>query len=336
MKTLTLLLSCCLCSCTGSFVSAQVSFTVDGSLVTAWPTQALRPVSNGISQIIVKGDCRKLGTFQPFEAVNLAGEGGIIGSIYLNGYGPYATSGSTIKNLAIDGMIDCRVGDCLIENCNWRDWRAQCIRIRFGGSRCTVRRCTMIRVPPFTTTSDVCAIQLSDGETQDCHILECVILNYTDAIQTTDRANPDGSSTQYGYTAGLIIKGNHLGFTGSVRDAAGTGNIEGCENALDFKTGGTPEKPVIIEGNFIFGVKANLRNPKGYAVTYHRCASDLVFRSNVFADCGSAFFNNIQYIDNVTSRGVFDPRVTLQGNVLASTATLLVGPGKVTLLEAQP
>jgi hypothetical protein len=184
----------------------------------------------------------------------------------------------------------------------------------------------MIRMPPFPTY-DVGAIQFSDGKTLDCKVIECVILNYTDAIQTTDRANADGSSTQYGYTAGLVIKGNHLGFTGAVR--SGKENIEGCENALDFKTGGTPENPIVIEGNFLFGVKPNARNPLGYAVTYHRCASDLIFKGNVFADCGSAIFNNIQYRDCVIAKGAIDPRVTLIDNMLASTPKLLVGPGKV-------
>jgi hypothetical protein len=312
----------------GAFVApVSASTLVVDSTLTAWPKAALQAKSSGVAQIVVKGDCRKLGVFTPLEPVDLVGDDGMIAGVQLFDYAPHATGGSRISRLEIDGAIDCRASDVTIEHCHWRDWRAQCIRIRQSASRCVIRRCTMIRIPPFGAKGDVVAIQFSDGETLDNKVLECTILNYTDAIQTTDRANPDGSSNEYGYCAGLAIRGNTLGFTGDVR--SGLENIEGCENALDFKTGGTPDNPVIVEGNFLLGVRPNSRNPKGYAITYHRCASDLLIKDNSFIDCGSAIGNHIQYVDCVNGKGVFNPRVTVIENTLTQTPRLLVGPGRV-------
>lgn len=193
------------------------------------------------------------------------------------------------------------ISNVVIHRCHFDNIAAEPVRIRYSAQNIVISENLIQRILPFPHTSDVTGIQFVDNKSINCSVVNNTIVNYTDAIQTTHRVQADGSSNDYGLAEGLLIEGNDMGFTQEMRTTSG-GLAEGCENVLDFKTGGTPLNPVIIRNNRMFGCRPNTRTP-GYAVNIQNLATDLVFEDNLFYDNECGVFLNAQYVQNAQRYG---------------------------------
>lgn len=213
--------------------------------------------------------------------------------------------------------------NCLLRNtigsiyssCWWDNVAGGPLRIRYGAHGCRITRCFIYRSVPFNTSVDVTGIQLVDGRNINNTIDQCVILNYTDSVQTTGRVNSNGSQTSYGEVSGLTIRDNWLGFTEETHLPDGR-SVLGVENCIDLKTGGVPGNPVRVTGNRMFGVRPNERTP-GYAVTFHDVCKYVEMSGNRIIDCDVGMFLNAAYLNDVVGNGwqTFELKVT--GNLFS-------------------
>ncbi len=171
-----------------------MNLTIDPTL-KAWPAAAIRPRSNGFDTVTIRGDVRHLGRFVPLEPAQFVGVDCIIGGANLFRSANSNPGKSVFDNIQFSDSIDCRVSDCVFENVRWKNAPRQCIRFRFGACRNVVRYFRIERDWPFPSMADITAIQFVDGKNVDNVIEFGTVLNYTDQIQLTARANADGSYT---------------------------------------------------------------------------------------------------------------------------------------------
>lgn len=163
------------------------------------------------------------------------------------------------------------------------------LRLNYGTQDTVVDNCTFRRDGP-TTIDDRVAILLIDGANTNNTIQNCKIINYTDGIQTMDR-----TGDPCGLAAGLKILNCWIGFE------PGIGAMEGSENCLDFKHGGTVDNPIEIKNCTMFGARQN-SGAGGYCVLIHRMAQYVHFDRCSFLDSsGGVFLNSLNQLPPGTS-----------------------------------
>lgn len=228
------------------------------------------------------------------------------GGLYTGSY--VRLCGITFRNQT---QITNTATEVVLSRCEYDTGDVQPIRIRNTTTRCGVSQCYIHREPPFSTTVDRMGIQFDDGVHTDAFVEYCTIVGYTDSIQTTNTG-----VTIYNEAVGLQIRDNFLGFLPHHRSDDDTESLGGNEQPLDFKTGGTALKPVIVDSNYIFGCRPNSKTP-GYAITFHISCDNIVLTNNVFSDNESAFFLNAQYEDGNVVNGWHPNAIEFSNNLFS-------------------
>lgn len=222
-----------------------------------------------------------------------------------------AASYIEMHGLSFKNQLNLHSTGCRVDSCDWDEVDIpgnNCIRFRFDATDNVVENCFFRRSPPFSTTEDIiCIVFGQEGVNVNNSIIGNVILNYTDQIQTLDRNDLTTESCP-----GLLISYNVMGFTSDTYTLQGS-MLQGLENVLDFKTGGTVAKPVIIENNIIFGTRENSGTP-GYSVVFQRLAENFEITNNIFSDNSAGIFLNGQFVDNDSGNAWVTPKIKLNGN----------------------
>lgn len=302
---------------------SQVHVTPD---LTAWPVQAVWPDRYETKEIVVEGNCTHLGRLHWRDQENVTLTGGKIDSVLMTRCNNVHLVGVHLTGPSqVSGTSDSTITRCQFESIN-----TQPLRIRSGSHRNVISNCRFHRSAPIPI-HDVVAIQFSDSANLDNKILHCTILNYTDGIQTTHRA---GEPT--GNVAGLLIENCIIGHDKSVQ------SFPGSEEALDFKIGGTCQKPVVVRNCNLFGTRLNATS-SGYAVAVHIIAQHIRFENVSIIDCDGGIFitemkneqgewlrsemhlRDVQFIDIHTS-DEFNPK---------RTGYAMIGPNALTFERVQ-
>jgi hypothetical protein len=268
------------------------------------PIQARMPQTYGYDTIRFAAGDYQSAFFQPLEPAVFVGDpGAVLGGLQISN-----VDGASFDGFEIRGTFQIRddSDNNLVTGCKFSCETATPIRIRFGSDGNTIERC-LIKRANISTPEDVTGIYLSDGPNINNTIRECEIIDYTDAIQVGFRNNTD-----YGFAAGLTIESCTLGVSSQRHNADGSMSL-GLENCLDFKSGGTPENPVVVVNNVLTGTRPNASTP-GYAVTFHKCATDFLFMNNQIVDCEAGYQLTAQYVNNDQSLGWQDPRLRVEGD----------------------
>lgn len=214
-----------------------------------------------------------------------------------------------VHGLSFSNQLNMHSTGCTIEACEWYNVQTNCIRFRFNATDNIVTDCYLHRLAPFDTTQDVVAILFGqEGINVNNTITGCTILNYTDQVQTIDR-----NDLTTGSCPGLVISNNTMGFTPDMHLPDGS-MLEGLENVIDFKAGGTKDNPVTVRNNIIFGTRPNSRTP-GYAVVFHNLAEYFVFVNNTITDHDAGISLIGQWVDRDTSKSWVTPKVQLLDNL---------------------
>ena len=324
---------------------------------TTWPVQARQPMTYGIRYILLQpgdytgwDDVNYLDRYMPFEGGNsgapvyviglrstadqdlntIGNPAGLtdsavarLGTTYCVGSGaPYAVSHLYFFGVRFKGQIQISANaqSIRLHRCEFDNVAAQPIRLR-GTNAAVISECYIHREPPYPTTADRIGVQLGDNVNDFAEIKYSTIIGYTDAIQTTNVTNnpttPPGTSDTYGYAEGLRIHGCTLGFLPKHQSADGSELLEGGENLLDCKTGGTAVNPIKVTGCILFGTRPNSRTP-GYALTVHIVADHIDISDCVFSDCESVVFLNAQYVNNGGAGNGWHPlNLTIANNLIS-------------------
>lgn len=298
-----------------------------------WPAQVLDPAAHGYDGVtLAPGDYTARGRLA-IRSSNVTYEGvgqptlfsvliQHVDAVRLDGLS--LIDGSQIRTTFGTGLTRCRFSSSL----------RQPLRLRFGAHYCYVEDCWFERQRPLPTY-DVVAIQISDQPNTHIRLARNTILNYTDGVQTTARQGELGFCDEYGFAAGLLIEGNRIGYTESMRLAANPAcNIPGCEQAFDFKTGGTELHPVIVRNNQVFGcrpVQLERGGTAGYAITIHIVGTHIHFENNAFLNCESGVQISSMRENNLPGGLFIDPRIRFTANTWSNLRDNGSGlfPGKV-------
>ncbi len=309
-------------------------YVVNPAIVNAtgkFPVEALRPKTYGYDEVGFEDADYSTVLFKPLESAMFFGTGQSYLSLELQ-----SIHGATFTGFLFPGSIQVQASDNNIFEYNQHYCEtAQPFRLRFGSDGNKIRHSSFER-KNIPTTADVVAIYLSDGPNLNNEIgPDNDILNYTDGVQVGYR-----NVTDYGHGAGTYIHHNRIGITSEFHNADGS-MVAGLENALDFKSGGTPENPLRVEYNNMFGYRPSIlagAGTPGYAINIKSCTSDVNLIGNVFEDSEAGIFLNAQYTPtgqwfvprvnivsntfiDITNHGFESPWSTKQGSVICGPNT---------------
>ena len=246
------------------------------SETTEWPVEAIKPNRYRVNVISIDGDCSHLGRLwiKDQSDVRIIGKNNAIVESFIW----TRCDKMLIKNIKITkGSQLSNSPNSSVFNCIFSSQSSQPLRIRYGSNNVHVDQCLFSRTSPVPD-HDIVAIQLSDRENLNVGITNCSIFNYSDGIQTTWR-----SGDVSGLSAGLLIEGCVIGLDKNIRHALGS------ENALDFKSGGTPDNPIIVRNCYLFGSRQTAEN-SGYSITNHVRSQYVLIEDTTISDSHGGIF----------------------------------------------
>lgn len=245
--------------------------------------------------------------FAHFHRIRLQNEGDFHAADHFHVIGIKIDSQGIVRSATNSGFLRCYNDQAIHDP----------FTIRFGCTEAFVEEC-LIRRDSWAKNDDVVGVQVEKASAAkpnlNCRLHSNVIINYTDGWQAT-------ASGESGENPGLSVKFNYcLSLLPPNPDGSA---VEGLEQVGggDFKTGGTPENPVVVEGNFFANNRPNCRTP-GYAHNLHKYARHIRYRNNIHANSNAGIFLVAQYVVfKEPQSGWVDPDITFEGDIFTGIQT---------------